>query len=291
MKTEVCNLCNSKDVALRYNLDTLKIYKCRKCGLVFTSQQSLQEKPREIYSKDYFTELHPNFFGDCSVDYKTKLGKSPKLKRFEQALVMINKYKNGGKLLDLGCATGVFLDMAEANGFEVFGIDISDYAAGYARKNFNIPVETGTLSSTKHRNSSFDVITLHDCIEHVPDPTRDLRKAHALLKKEGILFVHTINEDSLMCWLADILYYGSFKLIKKPVRMIHPIHHITHFSEKTLRIMLENCGFKVVNFTKSEMPIANIEGGIMAKAVATVLYFFSNLINKQHEIKIVAVKC
>jgi len=73
--------------------------------------------------------------------------------------------------------------------------------------------------------------------------------------------------------------------------MIHPIHHITHFSEKTLRFMLENCGFKVVNSTKSEMPIANIEGGIMTKALAAIIYFFSNLINKQHEIKVVAVKC
>ena len=285
-----CNICNSDKFKVIYNLSNLKIKKCRHCKHVFSDQKYLQFKNKNLYTKNYFKKVHPNFFADCKEDYINKIKKNKKLQNFNKVINIFKNYKKSGRILDLGCATGVFLNMCQKQGFKVCGVEISKYSANYAQKKFKLNVKIGKLENIKFSKKYFDIITMLDFVEHVPDPSKILKEAHKILKDDGLLYLLTINENSLMTKLADLIYKFSFGFLSKPVELLHPIHHIHHFSKKILKEILNKNGFKIIFTKKSEMPIENIEGGLLIKTTARVLYVFSNLFNWQHEIAILAKK-
>lgn len=280
-----CNLCNSEKIEELYSFKTHKIMRCKNCNLMFTDQDSIKAKKEELYDDKYFTEVHPQFFGDCSYDYENK--KSKKVDKFRKGIKLIEKYSSKGKILDLGCATGVFLDIAKKRGWNSKGVDISKYAAEYAKKNFNLDVKQGELEKIKFPAKSFDVVTMWDFIEHVPDPKSILDETNRILKPKGIILVLTTNEQSLMCWLADTLYKLRIRFF---ARLVHPIHHNYHFSEKTLTNLLKKTGFTIIYKEKDEMPIENIEGSPIIRFMARILYLFSRITKTQHEIMVIARK-
>lgn len=278
-----CNNCESGNIKELYELSYMNIKQCNDCGLRFTDKSSIAAK--DLYNEDYFKTTNKDFFKDCWADYETK--KSKKLTRFGKTLVELEKYSKKGNLLDIGCATGVFLDMAKKNGWRSYGVEISKFASGYARKEFKLDVKTGDLLNIKFKNDFFDAITMWDLIEHVDSPSKMLSKIGKITKKGGIIFILTINDASLMGKLADF----SYKLkIKKFTELVHPIHHNYHFTKKVLIDMLNKNCFEVIEIKKSEMPIENIRQGLFVKSMAAVLYFFSNILNYQHEIAVIARK-
>ena len=288
MIMDICNLCGSQNLKLFCDCQDYKLIKCKECGLLVTDQDSILKK--NLYSNDYFEGVHSNFFADCKVDYEKHLNSSDKLKNFSFILDKLKAVKSEGKFLDIGSATGVFLDMARKKGYNVVGVDVSEYACDYAKKNFKLNVKCGKLEDLRLKDKSFDIITMWDLIEHVPDPKVFLKEVNRILKDDGIIYLLTINDASLMGYLSKWIYYLSFKKINFFVKLIHPIHHNYHFEEKHLMKYLDNAGFKVIWKKKSEMPVSTIEQGAFVKSLARILYFFSENLNWQHEIKIIARK-
>lgn len=286
-----CNLCGNKEVKIKYSLELCQIYKCPNCCLVFTDQESLKCKQgKEMYSQNYFQITHPNFFRESGVDYAKYLKRSKKLNTFLKEAKTLRKYKPGGVLLDIGCATGVFLDMARKEGFNVYGVELSDYAAKYAKEKFNLKIFNGKLEDSKFKKGMFDVITMWDFIEHVPDPSSILSKAKELLKDDGIIVIQTVNDDCFMCNMADKIYKFSNGSISKPASLVHPIHHITHLSKKTLFKMLHKSGLKPVHVESSEIPLDNVEGGLIMRAAVATIYTIAWLLNSPFEIKVIIRK-
>lgn len=283
-----CNLCQSLEVEKYVAFEDYTLMKCSSCGLLFTDQASI--KVTDMYSKDYFDGVHGNFFADCKKGYESRIKKSEKLQNFQRVLHKIKEMKPSGKFMDIGCATGVFLDMAQKEGYDVVGVDVSEFACTYASENFGIKTLHGKLEDLHIEDKSFDIITMWDVIEHVPDPHTFLKEVHRVLKDDGIIFVLTVNDSSLMGWLAEGIYLGSLKTIPAFTRMIHPIHHNYHFKEKHLQQYLAQNGFSFVWKEKSEMPADTIEGGALVKSAARTLYFVSELTNTQHEIRVIARK-
>ena len=284
----LCNLCMSSLVSSYAVFENYTLMKCQSCGLLFTDHQSVKQS--SLYSKDYFSGVHANFFADCTIGYEEKIAMSGKLQNFHTVLKKIKHIKPEGTFLDVGSATGIFLDMAQKEGYAVVGVDVSEYACTYAREHFGIDARCGKLEDLRLKEKQFDVITMWDLLEHVPDPRAFLHEVRRLLKDDGVMFILTVNDSSLMGWLADGIYIGSFKMIPYFTRLIHPIHHNYHFKEKHLLRYLEEAGFSVVWKQKSEMPIQNIEAGSAVKTLARILYFFSETLHLQHEIRLLANK-
>ncbi|MBI5797806.1 class I SAM-dependent methyltransferase [Candidatus Woesearchaeota archaeon] len=283
-----CNLCGSTKLIDYVDFGKYRLQKCSQCGLLFTDQTSLDTN--SLYSKDYFDGVHGNFFADCKVGYEARLDTSKKLQNFKQVLLQIKKMKASGKFMDIGCATGVFLDMAKKEGYDVVGVDISEFACSYATENFGIETKKGKLEDLHLPDKSFDIITMWDVVEHVPDPHTFLHEVYRILKDDGLIFILTVNDSSLMGWIANGIYRGTFKLVPQFTRMIHPIHHNYHFKQKHLKQYLDMAGFQIAWKQKSEMPVENIEGGKFIKGTAQILYAVSELSNLQHEIRVIAKK-
>lgn len=286
-KSLKCQLCGSQDIFCLYELEEYNILKCRNCHLVFTEPLSINLS--ELYSVEYFEEFQSNFFSRCHDDY-ANYKQDPRLTSFKEGLDFLMSHKEVGKILDVGCATGVFLDMAKNKGWEPYGVDISEYAASYARDKFGIKVETRELQDVNFPSAYFDIITMWDTIEHVPNPGQILQECLRILKGDGLLFIVTVDEDSFIPRVADILYRITGKKLKKPIKLVHPIHHITHFSKLTLKQMLRNTGFEIVYLGKGEIPLQNLRWNWGTKILIGIMYFFARLLNMQYEVKLLVKK-
>ena len=284
-----CSLCGARSQKLRYQLDQLEVLQCTHCGLVFTN---LVERPEEIakdYSRDYFKERDEYFFQNSIADPAEGIENSSILD-FKQWLKRIESYKPAGKILDVGCATGVFLALAKERGWEPYGADISEFAVGHARKRFGIEGFVGNITAANFPDNYFDVITLLDVIEHFSNPVEQLIEVRRILKHDGIVLLNTPNEKSLMKILAHGIYTITLGRIQYPVKKLYHRYHLYYFSPKTFQQTLEKSGFEVIELTKKTIPLVKARGLRVEKIMVKGLSFFEKIFHCEYELVSIARK-
>ncbi|MSR71083.1 MAG: class I SAM-dependent methyltransferase [Candidatus Taylorbacteria bacterium] len=223
-----CIACHFKECDFFVRKNNNDIFRCCDCGLLFVYPTILDTAV--IYSGDYF---HGATGGFGYIDYE--IDKEPMIPAFTKYIDLIEKNSlRKGKLLDVGAATGFFIKMAGNRGWEAEGVEISDYAASQARANGH-KVKTGSLSSIVTPPETYSVITMFDVFEHFNDPEKELKIAHKSLSKEGLIMINTPNSGSLYA-----------KLLGKNWHLLVPPEHLFLFNQKSLGIMLERVGFKVI---------------------------------------------
>jgi SAM-dependent methyltransferase len=137
-------------------------------------------------------------------------------------------------LLDVGCATGVFL-AAGSGQWDTCGIEPSGAAVRYARTHFGLRIHHGTLETADLPLHSFDVITLWDVLEHVHQPAHTLAQVRQLLRPDGIVVLRLPNRDS---WDAR-LFGRSWAGLDAPRHLMVP-------DTPTTQRLLEQAGFKIL---------------------------------------------
>lgn len=228
-KTEKnCPVCEKKTAYFFTRKNSFNFLKCRECGLVFIS--SVPDNNLKIYSSDYFSGAKEGFgYVDYEVDKKAM---SSSLDSYLDKIEKVLPKK--GKLLDVGTATGFFLEVAKKRGWNARGIEFSEYAAKKARDK-GLDVKTGTLEGAGFGQGSFDLVTLLDVVEHLSDPKSTLSSVHGILAKGRIIAINTPDSGSLVS-----------RILNKGWHLIVPPEHLFLFSQKSLRKLLENIGFEVV---------------------------------------------
>lgn len=103
-----------------------------------------------------------------------------------------------GRLLDVGCYTGLFVDAALADGWDAHGLEPSRWAAERAAERAPSRITQGFLWRAPFAPASFDVITSWDVIEHLADPKADLERMVNLLRPGGWLFLSTMASEALL---------------------------------------------------------------------------------------------
>jgi len=234
MKYRKCNLCGSEEVKNRFKINDFSIVRCRKCGLEYVNPILEEKDIQEIYQKGYFNGFKKdNFFGyqDYAQD-EIEINRT-----FQRKMRIIDKLMpDKGKILDIGCAMGFFINVAKEDGWEVTGIDLSEEAIKYAKKRFNYDVRCTSLDKAGFKGASFDVITMFDLIEHVEYPDLLIKQCYGLLKPNGLLVITTPNSGSVVAKLLS-KRWEEYKRARE---------HIFFFSRKTLTDMLVKNRFKVV---------------------------------------------
>ena len=154
--------------------------RCRQCGLVRQNPRPTWESLKSYYPEDYSPHV-PLVREETSV-----------LRRLDRRYGMWKQtraaewFQRGGRLLDVGCGTGVFLEEAQRSGrWEVVGIEPAEKAAAYARKALGVTIHEGRFSDIDLPVNSFDTITMWNVLEHLEYPIADLRRAYQLLRENG----------------------------------------------------------------------------------------------------------
>lgn len=142
------------------------------------------------------------------------------------------------KLLDVGAATGRFLEVAKERGWEAYGVEISEYASRKAREK-GLNVITGAFEDTNFQEGYFDTITFLDTFEHLSNSKSILALSHRFLKKDGILAINTPDSNSLFARFCKGKWY-----------LLGPPEHLFLFNLRNLSQALNNLGFEVVIVSK-----------------------------------------
>lgn len=110
---------------------------------------------------------------------------------------IIHKYKASGKLLDIGCGPGFFLEHAERY-YDAHGMDVSEYAIREAKQRTQTAkLSVGDATNLHYENDYFDIVTCFDLLEHLPNPELALQEFYRVLKNEGIRIIRVPNTSSL----------------------------------------------------------------------------------------------
>ena len=198
--------------------------RCRDCGYVFLPRTpDLPRRIADLYAGDYFTGAE---FGDYSAQRATFA------RNFQEYLRRMRQSgATRGRLLEVGCAYGFFLEQAQG-AFDARGIDVNEPAIAAARA-LGVQATAGDFLTCILRDP-FDVVCMWDTIEHLIEPRANLERARDILGDRGQLFLTTGDIGSAMARLRGAQW-----------RMIHPPSHLNYFSRATITRLLDRVGFDV----------------------------------------------
>lgn len=244
MKEIRCNLCGSgfyrvvydlnkaqaqscvpkyKISADKEDLSSLRIVRCLKCGLIYAMPFGDQA---DIYQR--YCNMEDNLY--VSEEKGRRSAATVLLKK-------IARFKDRGRLLDVGCATGFLLDEAKKIGWEPYGIDMSEWAVNFAKEKLSLNVFKGLLKEASFPDNYFDAVVINDVIEHMPDPKEILQEVRRILNPAGVLCISTPDVNSFTSKLLKARWWGIQQA------------HIYYFSKETLSKMLDAAGFKALKYS------------------------------------------
>jgi SAM-dependent methyltransferase len=188
-----CNCCGNQNTSVLYGGYKIKdnkinLVKCNHCGLIYINPQPSKDEILSYYTQDYY--------GISNMRFKGIIEKFVHIKR-EIRAKRIKKYVKSGKILDIGCGRGIFLNEMRKKGYETYGTEISEIGAKYVKEVLKLNVFIGPIEEIKFPDNSFDIITIYHVLEHLPNPSRTLKEIQRILKPGGLLVVSVPNIQSL----------------------------------------------------------------------------------------------
>jgi len=237
LEPATCALCGSDRRIVRFKEQPYAVVLCKTCGLTYvTPRLPDSELIPLVYDESYWRSPAARERG--YTDYRKDADLY--LRTFARRAGLIERYFGmPGRVLDVGCAAGYFLQVMAADGWDVYGIEPSPAIHATAAEALGAErVHLGSLATAKFPPRSFELITLWDVLEHTPDPLDTLWRVGGLLKPHGKVVIETQNVKSLMA-----------RLLGRRWQHYKHAEHLFHFDRKTLRAALERSEMTVLEMT------------------------------------------
>jgi 2-polyprenyl-3-methyl-5-hydroxy-6-metoxy-1,4-benzoquinol methylase len=208
--------------------EKFSIQECKNCGFKFTNPRPESSQIGEYYKAESYIS-HTN----TSKGFISKLYHSVRKYTLKGKLNLINSLiPQKGKLLDVGCGTGMFLNICRENGWKVNGIEPDSGARQIAEEINKATIKTEILSS--FQNDTFDIITMWHVLEHVHLLNETVDWLKERLSEKGYLIIAVPNHESKD---AEI-YQENWAAYDVP-------RHLYHFSQESIKQLFEQKGFSL----------------------------------------------
>jgi 2-polyprenyl-3-methyl-5-hydroxy-6-metoxy-1,4-benzoquinol methylase len=203
----------------------------------------------------YYSKINSEFYSGSEEN-----GGNINQKEYADYTKLIKEKIKSGKLLEVGCGKGYFLQKLQENGFECYGVEPSPLAAGFAKNKLNLQVENAFLNESSFYNIKFDVVVMIDVVEHISNMQLFMEQVTSVIKPGGLLFIGTGNIDSFNAHLAgpDWGYFVSWE-------------HVSFFNVKSIRTLLSRFNFKEIDIQKTSL---------QHKPINNSVQFVKNLVKK-----------
>lgn len=219
-----CPICTSTNLADKFVVKGFTITKCRDCDLLFVRERLTQDELAPYYE-----------IADDEFVYNDPINIENLTYYFKNARDLINAKVDKGRILDVGCSTGLFLDVME--GWERHGIEFPSQAGDVARGKYGDRIHLGTLENYDGEPGSFDCVTFFDSFDHMLHPTDILERCRRLLRPGGLLVIKVHDTGCLFA-----------KLSGKSLYSIVPPYHVFFYTRPSLENALRQARFKVTDF-------------------------------------------
>ncbi|TDO59826.1 methyltransferase family protein [Kribbella sp. VKM Ac-2571] len=226
----VCILCAAQGpFRPRFTKDGYGIAECLTCGLVQLQPTPTPETLRALYETDSY------FGGEGSGYSEYESQEQEYLATFREDVRRIAEFAPSGKVLEVGCGYGYFLQCALQAGYDAYGIDLSPTAVKWASERLPNRVYCGSLEEVPEiQGQQYDVIFGSHLIEHLTEPGAFLERAAGLLRPGGLLVLVTPNIASLLS-RASGRRWVSYKIPE----------HVSYYDPRTITALLDRAGFSV----------------------------------------------
>ena len=278
-----CPACRESSIVPHLVLGDYRLGRCTRCGLVIN--RTFYEDPQfrsALFQPDYY---------DSNVAFEhrqDRFSADPSLPLYAKFMALIEQSVPPGRVLDVGCAFGNFLKLAQDRRWSPEGVELSGYSSAAARRTWGFDVFNGDLEEFPGRSESFDLVTFWDVIEHVPEPRRNLEKARHLLRRGGYVLLSTDNAAGLIPALGSAFYHATFGLWRYPARKFFIRFNSCFFDADNMRALLESCGFAVRHFSGLDYPLPKLNVSGLERQTVRGLYFLGRIIRRQSQFLMIA---
>ncbi len=238
-----CLLCQEPASQTLVKQGRFAVRFCTTCGIGFTCPQPTAEERATINAENYPLANRIATYQERAAMFEA---------RYRRVLHRIKALGGKGRLLDIGCNIGKFLEVARQEGFSVTGVEINQACAEYGRRTFQLEIYDQPLEEIHFPQHCFEVITLFDVLEHVPDGFAFLREVHRILSPQGLLVVQAPNLESAMAEHTGSEWYW----LAMP-------DHLLHFTPRSLARFLENSDFRILKRRTWE-PVEDYANNVIA---------------------------
>lgn len=235
-----CPLCKSEKLKIEFVKFGIEIVCCENCSLRYSKRVAVNTE--DIYSDENYLAFAIKTYMGNGLYRKERFG----TERISLISQQVGKL-DGKCLLDIGCGTGWFLEVARENGMEVYGQELGKELAEWTSKRICATIFSCQINEIPE-DLKFDVITMFDLIEHVENPLQLILDCRSSLKERGIIVIFTPNFDSL-----------AISLMKEHSNLIAPADHVTYFTKESVRVLAERTGFKLVYFSTCGIDLGDLK--------------------------------
>ena len=226
-----CLISGSHEIKPLKGFEAHYLVKSKPVGFVFCSRVPTDDELEKHYNKysrdDYFSPV-------------TRA-------RYIELLKYLEPYRKNGRILDVGCGIGFFLEVAREMGWDVYGTEYTENAISKCLQR-GIKMKKGRLDSQWWPDGYFDVITSFEVIEHINDPIDEVSKINHLLRTGGIFYVTTPNFNAI----ERVLLKSKYSIIQYP-------EHLSYYTPKTLDFLLSNSGFRKIKIMTTGISVTRIK--------------------------------
>ena len=235
--------------------------RCTKCGL-------LRQNPRptrRIIGRYYPEEYKP--FADTRIEdvsFTVRIARMSAEYGLRRRVRLVARHQPDGRLLEIGCATGLFLDAAQRlDDWQVQGIEPSAATAEYARQKYGLDVITSSYEDTHLESQSYDIVTMWDVLEHLHEPVAAVQDVARILKPSGVFVIKVPHLESLAARFFGRYWAG-----------LDAPRHLYVFPRPLLEGVLQQAGFEILE--------SQCWGGYHIFALSLQFWLRSRLIDPEH---------
>ena len=239
---DVCPICESSRFNVIYEKSIrdvpLRFVKCSQCRLVFQNPRFTRDTLAKYFSSSFFIKDADSpdssledllgYFDYEAWDASYKRTAGLRLKRIRRFV------PPPGRLLEIGTATGSFLDEARQAGYDVRGVDLSARFAEVARRRYGLTIDVDFIEDIDLPRAHYDVVCNFGGVSCWRDPIKALKNIRSSLKSRGVLILNHPNGDGIVAKLYGARY-PEFNHAS-----------LTIFSNRTMRRCLTEAGFHIV---------------------------------------------
>jgi len=236
-KIRNCPVCDSKNYVSIFSKEGGTYVKCKDCTMVYLNPVFTDEAIVDYYQANHTEQAEvvesdtDNFYTDI----------------YNGGLQTIKKSNpNISKILDIGCSSGTFLDLAKQQNLTTYGIELNKAEFEFVKKKghkvFNELLENVSF------NTKFDAITMWDVFEHIIDGEFYLNTMKELLNNDGVIFLQIPSSDAL-----------AAKILQEHCNMYDGLEHVNLYGVKTIKQLANKCNLEVLDLKTviSEIGVIN----------------------------------